>query len=107
MPWLQSARDRQKHTPHLCENRTGAGCDTKGDDVRDRATIPAGPWLDIDDVVTRLRRQCRGNQSEWAAKHEISAAYVSDVLNGRRLPGDKITRALGLEKALLWRTPSK
>lgn len=75
--------------------------------MRNRATMPAGPWLDIEGVVARLRRAVRGNQSAWAAQHGISAAYVSDVLNGRRVPGDKITRALGLEKALLWRRPSR
>jgi hypothetical protein len=47
-----------------------------------------------------------GGQTAWAAKHEVSVAYVNDVLKSRRLPGDKITRALKLEKALLWRTPA-
>lgn len=77
--------------------------------MRDRETIPAGPWLDINGVVARLRKSANavGGQAAWAAKHDISAAYVNDVLHSRRLPGDKITRALGLEKALLWRRPSR
>jgi hypothetical protein len=66
---------------------------------------PAGPWLDMDGVAKRLRRAVKGNASAWAKAHDISPAYVSDVLQGRRLPGKKITKALGLEKALLWRTP--
>lgn len=76
--------------------------------MRYRATIPPGPWLDFNGVIGRLRKSVNaaGGQSAWAAKHEISAAYVNDVLHSRRLPGDKITKALGLEKALLWRTPS-
>lgn len=76
--------------------------------MRSRTTIPPGPWLDMHGVVRRLRAatNAAGGQSAWAAKHGISAAYVCDVLKGKRLPGDKITKALGLEKALLWRTPS-
>lgn len=76
---------------------------------RSRATIPPGPWLDMDGVRWRLRMSVNasGGQAAWAEKHEISTAYVNDVLKGRRLPGDKITQALGLEKALLWRTPSR
>jgi hypothetical protein len=62
--------------------------------------------LTIDGVVARLRRQVKGNQKEWALRHGMSAQYVCDVLAFRRLPGEKITRAMGLEKALLWRTPS-
>jgi hypothetical protein len=71
---------------------------------RNRDTVPPGPWLDMDQVAKRLRQSTNaaGGQAAWAAKHHISAAYVSDVLKGRRLPGDKITKALGLEKALLW-----
>lgn len=74
-----------------------------------RDTIPAGPWLDWDGVVARLRKQVNaaGGQSAWAAKHDISPQYVCDVLQSRRLPGDKITKAMGLEKALLWRTPHR
>lgn len=75
--------------------------------MRTRETISPGPWLSIDGVVARLRRQVRGNQKEWAKRHAISPQYVCDVLAGRRLPGDKITRAMGLEKALLWRTPAQ
>lgn len=76
--------------------------------ARSRDTIPPGRWLDWDGVVARLRKSCNaaGGQSAWAEKHGISPQYVSDVLKSRRLPGDKITQALGLEKALLWRTPA-
>ncbi len=72
-----------------------------------RPTTPCGPWMDIQSVTEMLRRRVRGNQSAWAKQHNISLPYVNDVLNGRRMPGDKITKAMGLEKALLWRTPSR
>lgn len=74
---------------------------------RSRPTIQAGHWLNWNDVRTRLRKSVNasGGQKAWAEKHDISPQYVCDVLMGRRLPGDKITKALGLEKALLWRTP--
>lgn len=72
-----------------------------------RSTRPAGPWLDLDGVVARLQKSVNaaGGQKAWATKHDISPQYVCDVLKFRRLPGDKITNAIGLEKALLWRTP--
>lgn len=77
--------------------------------ARNRETIAPGPWLDINDVVARLQKSVNasGGQTAWAAKHDMSVAYVNDVLRSRRLPGDKITKALGLEKALLWRTPAQ
>lgn len=67
----------------------------------------AGPWMNINEVEKMLRRIVEGNQTAWAKRHKISLGYVNDVLNGRRSPGDKITQAMGLEKALLWRTPNK
>lgn len=72
-----------------------------------RATTTAGPWLDMDDVVVRLQKSVNaaGGQTAWAIKHEMSVAYVNDVLRNRRLPGDKITTALGLEKALFMASP--
>lgn len=75
---------------------------------RMRDTVPPGPWLDWADVNARLRKSANaaGGQAAWADKHGISRAYVNDVLKFRRLPGDKITKALGLEKALLWRVPA-
>lgn len=69
--------------------------------------IEPGPWLGHEDVVALLRKRCGGNQKAWAKQHGVSPQYVSDVLLFRRLPGDSITQALGLEKALLWRTPSQ
>lgn len=54
------------------------------------------------DVFGMLRKACRdaGGQSAWADLHGVSPAYVSDVLNARREPGEKILVALGLRKVV-------
>jgi hypothetical protein len=64
-----------------------------------------GPWIGLFEVVEMLKTATAGNRSRWARRHGVSPQYVNDVIHGRRLPGDKITQALGLEKALLWRVP--
>jgi hypothetical protein len=69
--------------------------------------IEPGPWIGLDDVVALLKKRCGNDQRAWAKQHGMSQQYVNDVLRFRRLPGDKITQALGLEKALLWRTPAR
>jgi DNA-binding transcriptional regulator YdaS (Cro superfamily) len=62
----------------------------------------AAPMLDSLEVCTRLRVACKaaGGQSAWAERHSLSPAYVSDVLNARRDPGDSILRALGLRRVV-------
>ena len=54
--------------------------------------------MTADDVRTMLRDACKkaGTSAAWADKNSLSQAYVSDTLNGRREPGPKILRALGL-----------
>lgn len=46
-----------------------------------------------------LRAACRkaGSMRAWARQHELSAAYVSDVLMGRREPGPAICDAFEIE----------
>lgn len=58
--------------------------------------------MDSLEVCTRLRAACQaaGGQSAWAERHSLSRAYVSDVLNARRDPGDSILRALGLRRVV-------
>lgn len=58
------------------------------------------PGLTSLDVCARLRTACRvaGGQQAWAQQNGVSPAYVCDVLNARRDPGDSILRALGLRK---------
>jgi hypothetical protein len=55
-----------------------------------------------DQVRQMLARQCRdaGGQAAWADLHDVTPQYVCDVLQGRRLAGKMITRALGLYRAL-------
>ncbi len=73
--------------------------------AKKRRLKPAGRWLDINGVRRLLKRAVKNDTYGWAKTNNISQPYVNQVLNGRRLPGKKITKALGLEKALLWRTP--
>jgi DNA-binding transcriptional regulator YdaS (Cro superfamily) len=54
------------------------------------------------DVFVMMRAACKaaGGQAAWAEAHDMSPAYVSDVLNSRREPGPKILSALGLRKVV-------
>lgn len=56
--------------------------------------------MTIDQVRLLLEAQCRkaGSQTAWAAANGISLSHVSNVINGRDLPGDKVLDALGLER---------
>lgn len=61
--------------------------------------------VSLAEIYGELRKACReaGGQSAWAEMHGISPAYVSDVLNARRDPGDKILAALGFRKIVGYR----
>ena len=52
-----------------------------------------------------MRRECEkaGSQKLWADAQGISAAYVSDVVQGRKEPGAKILDALDLEVVVTYR----
>jgi len=54
------------------------------------------------DVYAMLRQSCRdaGGQSAFARKHGVTAAYVSDVLNGRQDPGPALLKAIGVRKVV-------
>ena len=56
--------------------------------------------MTADDVRKLLKEACNGNQAAWAAKHGLSAPYVSDVVNGRREPGAAMLRALRLRRVV-------
>lgn len=58
-----------------------------------------------DEVRDLLRQACEraGTKTAWATKHGLSLAYVSDVLVGRRGPGDGILKGLGLEREVIYR----
>ncbi len=49
-----------------------------------------------------LAEQCQKEftQFQWATKHHLSPAYVSDFLNGRREPGKALLKALGFRKVV-------
>lgn len=53
-----------------------------------------------------LSEKAKPTQIAWAKSHGVSPAYVSDVIAGRREPGKKILKALGLEKVVTY-VPSK
>ncbi len=61
--------------------------------------------MTIDRVRELLRQACEtaGSQSAWAQAHEMTGAYVSDVINGRREPGPKVLRALGLSRVTCYK----
>ncbi len=63
-----------------------------------------GAHLSTEEVIALLRRKCdaAGGQTAFAKLHGISAPYISDVLNGRRDPGDKVLEAIGLERAVTY-----
>lgn len=48
-------------------------------------------------ILKILKKACydSGSQKAWAEKHNISTAYVCDVLKGHRDIGEKILDALG------------
>jgi hypothetical protein len=60
--------------------------------------------LSSDDVRDLLRSECEqaGGQKEWAAKHNVSASYVCDVLQGRREPGCGILGPLKLTNKVVY-----
>jgi hypothetical protein len=55
--------------------------------------------MTADDVRKMLSTACgkAGSLRAWAREHDLSAAYVSDVLLGNRLPGPAVCEALGVE----------
>jgi hypothetical protein len=57
------------------------------------------------ELVERLRTAIAsaGSQEAFAAQHDIAAAYISDVMRGRREPGQKILDALGVERVVTYR----
>ena len=75
--------------------------------------LVAGPgtlvMASLSEIYAELRIACRaaGSQQAWAEAHGISPQYVSDVLNARRDPGDKILAALGYVRVVTYEKSSK
>lgn len=59
----------------------------------------------LPEVRTLLQNNADAHgQAKLYAKHiGVSPQYLNDVLRGRREPGKKILKALGLEKVILYR----
>lgn len=59
-------------------------------------------WMSAGDVRDLLRDACdkAGDQKSFSEKTGISQQYISDVLKGKREPGQAILTALGLERVV-------
>lgn len=62
-------------------------------------------YLTIENVIDRLRREIEaaGSQRQFAQKIGVSAAYLNDVMNRKREPGDKILKAINLQKVIVYK----
>ena len=63
-------------------------------------------YLDIEDVKYQIRRLLSKvfmTNKEAALSFGISESYLSDILSGRRQPGEKILFKLGLKKEIVYR----
>lgn len=51
------------------------------------------------DLRKLLKADCQkeGSQTKWAMKHDLSSAYVSDLLYGRRPFAKRVLKALGVK----------
>ena len=57
-----------------------------------------------DDLLTYLRSLIgNGSQLSFAEAIGVSPQYLSDVLNGRRDPGNSILEAIGVERIVTYR----
>lgn len=63
------------------------------------------PLRSKESLRVALAKACyaAGGQSKWAAVNDVSAAYVSDVIAGQREPGEKILKALKMERVTYYR----
>lgn len=60
--------------------------------------------MTADDVRKILAAACdeAGSQRAWAKRHSLSAAYVNDVLLGRREPAEAICKALKIKRTVTY-----
>ena len=55
-------------------------------------------------TIAEVRKMLRGlidaaeSKSAWARAHHVAPSYVSEVLYGRREPGPRMLKALGLRR---------
>ena len=59
--------------------------------------------MNLDQFLEFLKKQ-QGDQTahQFASRLGVSPQYLSDVYNGRRPPGESITSALNVEKAVVY-----
>lgn len=57
-------------------------------------------------ALLRAEVQASGGQAGFARRADVSQAYVADLLAGKRSPGPKILRAMGLERVTMYRPVS-
>lgn len=58
----------------------------------------------MSDPIEELRRLVQSDtQAAVAARLNVSAVYISDILAGRRNPGKKVLDALGFERQVTYR----
>jgi len=58
-------------------------------------------WYVMDLIVTAAKNA--GSQKALAQEWGISEQYLSDILKGRREPGNKVLKQLGLVKMVVYR----
>jgi transcriptional regulator with XRE-family HTH domain len=66
--------------------------------------------MNLEQFLEFLKKQQGGQTAQqFANRLGVSPQYLSDVYNGRRPPGESITAALKVEKAMVYTvaTPSK
>ena len=58
--------------------------------------------LSLQDVVAQLRKQANeaGSQKLLAEKMGVTPQYITDILKGRREPGEAVLKPLGLRKVV-------
>ena len=61
--------------------------------------------MNADGVRALIKSEVRkiGSAAAWAHAHDLSAAYVCDILAGRRDPGKSVLKVLDLEKIVTYR----
>ncbi len=61
--------------------------------------------MSLPDLLCLLEERIKlhGSGRQWALAHNLSEAYLSDVRTGRRLPGGKILKAVGVARVEAYR----
>ena len=60
--------------------------------------------MNLDQFLEFLKKQQGGQTAQqFASRLGVSPQYLSDVYNGRRPPGESITAALKVEKAVVYK----